>query len=192
MSKKIDEIGNRYGRLEVISEAERHPTHGWARWECLCTCGNTTVVVGSFLRNGNTNSCGCYQREASSRSNKKHGLSYDRRMKAIYEAGRRARLRGAKGSYTQTDIETIYEKQKGLCLYCRCVLDDSFHRDHKVPLSRGGTNYPRNIALTCGSCNLKKQNKTASEFKKLLGGYCNGGEERQNNYRRTRARPLVG
>ena len=190
MPPKINEIGNKYGRLTVISEAGRNST-GWVQWKCLCSCGNATVVYGAFLRNGNTKSCGCYQRDAVSKANKKHGLSYDRRMKAIYESGRRARLKGAKGSYTQRDVEVIYEKQKGLCLYCAILLDDTFHRDHKVPLARGGTNYPRNIALTCGTCNLKKQNKTASEFKKLLGGY-DGRAQGQNRYRRSRVRSFVG
>ena len=32
-------------------------------WLCSCSCGNTTVVRGSQLRNGSINSCGCYWQE---------------------------------------------------------------------------------------------------------------------------------
>lgn len=28
-------------------------------WECMCDCGNTTIVAGNHLRSGETKSCGC-------------------------------------------------------------------------------------------------------------------------------------
>lgn len=58
----IDETGNRYGRLTVVSRAE-NTKRGLARWNCVCDCGNTTVVIGNNLRNGNTVSCGCRVKE---------------------------------------------------------------------------------------------------------------------------------
>ena len=57
----INEIGNKYGLLIVLSRAE-HPTtdHSTdAFWLCQCECGNQIVVSGSRLRSGNTKSCGC-------------------------------------------------------------------------------------------------------------------------------------
>lgn len=33
------------------------------KWECLCDCGNTTVVERSKLHTGHTKSCGCLRRE---------------------------------------------------------------------------------------------------------------------------------
>ena len=53
MSKVIDEIGNRYGHLTVIKRVENN-SGGQARWECLCDCGNKTIVTGTHLRSGNT------------------------------------------------------------------------------------------------------------------------------------------
>jgi hypothetical protein len=35
-------------------------------WKCECDCGNTARVEGYSLRSGNTQSCGCLQREKSS------------------------------------------------------------------------------------------------------------------------------
>lgn len=54
----INEIGNKYGLLTVI---ERGPNtyDGKAQWICKCECGNTTIVLGTNLRKGNTKSCGC-------------------------------------------------------------------------------------------------------------------------------------
>lgn len=60
MNKKINEIGNKYGRLTVIAEAVSNRR---AKWYCLCDCKNTVVVLGKSLRNGATQSCGCFRKE---------------------------------------------------------------------------------------------------------------------------------
>lgn len=60
---KINEIGNVYGRLTVISQAE-YEQKGFY-WNCECTCGNNCVVLGSNLRRGCTKSCGCLSRETA-------------------------------------------------------------------------------------------------------------------------------
>lgn len=57
-----DETGNIYSRLTVLSRAE-NDKWGCARWNCLCSCGNSTVVYGSSLRSGSTKSCGCWLEE---------------------------------------------------------------------------------------------------------------------------------
>lgn len=62
MGRFIDETGNKYGRLLVISRAfPEGKTGGW--WNCRCDCGNEVVVLGTLLRNGNTKSCGCLQKD---------------------------------------------------------------------------------------------------------------------------------
>lgn len=66
MPKLIDETGNKYGRLLVLGPEKKY---GRTYWRCKCDCGNEIVVIGSSLRNGNTKSCGCYQRERAKESN---------------------------------------------------------------------------------------------------------------------------
>lgn len=68
--------GLRFGRLVVMKEAPKIKKE--KRWECLCDCGNTKIVTGVSLRNGNTVSCGCYQMERIVESHTKHGDSYTR------------------------------------------------------------------------------------------------------------------
>ena len=66
MSKKLNIIGEKYGRLTVIKETEPHYTVGGNKkrmFMCLCSCGNTVVVSITNLRNGNTKSCGCLRKE---------------------------------------------------------------------------------------------------------------------------------
>lgn len=65
--KFIDETGNKYGRLTVI---RRDGNSSPAKWICQCECGNICSVIGSQLRFGNTNSCGCLKHERIIESNK--------------------------------------------------------------------------------------------------------------------------
>jgi 5-methylcytosine-specific restriction endonuclease McrA len=80
---------------------------------------------------------------------------------------RRARLNG-KGDYTIDELYGQFEQQEGFCFYCGELLYSSFdnviHVDHKIPVSRGGSNTIENIVISCASCNLKKGTKTPEEF----------------------------
>lgn len=54
-------IQRKFHRLLVVKEAP--PAKGRRRWECVCECGAHRIVIGVHLRNGNTKSCGCLQKE---------------------------------------------------------------------------------------------------------------------------------
>lgn len=83
---------------------------------------------------------------------------------------RRARERQANGSFSDNDIRQMFAAQQGQCYYCACDIGAGYHVEHKIPLSRGGTNYPDNLALACPACNLKKGAQTAEEFLESMGG----------------------
>ena len=62
--------------------------------------------------------------------------------------------------------------QKGKCAYyatCRKSIRNGFHIDHILALSKGGSNWIRNIQLTCASCNLSKQAKHPLVFARQIG-----------------------
>lgn len=80
-------------------------------------------------------------------------------------AKRRAKMQMIEGSFTQAEITELYEEQGGVCFYCSEPLGNDFHRDHYVPLSRGGTNWIENIVLACEPCNLSKGDKLPTEWK---------------------------
>lgn len=61
----IDETGNRHGRLTVLGLGTSPNREIY--WLCQCDCGSQVTVRGSSLRRGTTRSCGCLQREVSSR-----------------------------------------------------------------------------------------------------------------------------
>lgn len=82
---KIDLTGLKFGRLTVTKDAGTDK-RGEARWECVCECGNKSVVLGSHLRSGRVQSCGCYAKEVTAarmrvtrtKGNTKHGGSRSR------------------------------------------------------------------------------------------------------------------
>jgi len=73
MSKMIDEIGVRHGRLLVLRR-EANDKHNQSYWLCRCDCGREVIVRGSSLRNDSTRSCGCLQRERNGNAHRTHGM----------------------------------------------------------------------------------------------------------------------
>lgn len=70
--RKLDLIGEVYGRLIVIKEGGRTNQNA-IKWVCLCDCGNIKEVSIGHLRYGDTRSCGCWEMENRKKSKKKHG-----------------------------------------------------------------------------------------------------------------------
>ena len=69
----IDLVGNRYGKLVVISEEQPIVWRNGKkcrRFKCLCDCGKTTIVSFSDIVYGLTRSCGCLRGKRSQRSTK--------------------------------------------------------------------------------------------------------------------------
>ena len=68
MATKIIPIGTKFGRLEVIGKGEpRQTKEGWNLGTSLvrCECGTEKTIANSKLKNGNTKSCKCLNRELS-------------------------------------------------------------------------------------------------------------------------------
>jgi len=61
-TRRSSVIGQRFGRLVVIAQAE---SAKYTRWVCQCDCGATKVVSWQLLAMGEngTRSCGCFGKE---------------------------------------------------------------------------------------------------------------------------------
>lgn len=72
-TRKVSLIGQRFGRLVVISEENKK--NGIYRI-CKCDCGKivSTKTVG-LNRKNSTNSCGCFQKEKTGNASRIHGYS---------------------------------------------------------------------------------------------------------------------
>ncbi len=67
MTKRLNLIGQRFGKLIVLDFSHIHKNN--TKWLCQCDCGNETVVFGSALINGVTKSCGCLIKERNGKYN---------------------------------------------------------------------------------------------------------------------------
>ena len=83
----------------------------------------------------------------------------------VSDAAKNHRRRTAEGSFTPEEVETLLESQWYECAYCGAdLLETSYHLDHKVPVSKGGTSYIENIAAACPACNMSKGAKDLDEW----------------------------
>lgn len=86
-----------------------------------------------------------------------------REVQRVARKSRKARIRGAEGSFNTADIAAQLKRQKGKCYWCG-VKVDKYHIDHVIPVSRGGSNDPSNIVISCQPCNQSKSDKLPHEW----------------------------
>jgi hypothetical protein len=84
----VEMTGKVIGRLTVLRRDETK-RGGQACWVCRCECGKETTVHGSNLRQGTTQSCGCYEQEQRGASRRTHGKSRTREHRIWCEVIRR-------------------------------------------------------------------------------------------------------
>lgn len=87
-----------------------------------------------------------------------------RLQRRVYNRQRKARLKAAVGSHTAHDIDMLYMSQRGLCWWCGEPVGDNYHVDHRIPLSRGGSNAVENLCIACVDCNQSKYDKLPWEW----------------------------
>jgi len=75
MGKIRDLQGKRFGRLAVVTRAPNKPGCVNAIWVCQCDCGTIKNIRADVLIREDSTSCGCYQREISSKRLTTHGMS---------------------------------------------------------------------------------------------------------------------
>jgi 5-methylcytosine-specific restriction endonuclease McrA len=82
----------------------------------------------------------------------------------IYQQNHRARALGAPGTLT---LEDWLVKKGAGCAYCGSK-QYRLEIDHRIPLSRGGSNEPENIQAACQFCNRAKHDLDEAEFLEWL------------------------
>lgn len=66
-------VGQRFGRLTAVRRVGVRGSK--VLWRMRCDCGNECVIQIANAVQGNTRSCGCFQRETRIKRSTKHGMS---------------------------------------------------------------------------------------------------------------------
>jgi len=97
-----------------------------------------------------------------------------KRKRRVEAMERIARKQNAPGEYDSEDIEALWERQSGQCMYCKSSLgddasDEEYQVDHIIALASGGTNRIQNLQLLCCDCNRSKGAQNPNEYAKEHG-----------------------
>ena len=84
-----------------------------------------------------------------------------------------AQRHNAPGTFTGEHVREQLKAQRYCCFWCAEPLA-KYHIDHRIPLSKGGTNYPSNIVCSCPACNLRKGALLPDAFNTKLRRIKNG------------------
>ena len=83
--RKIDIVGNKFGKLLVLQKTNKKVSNGSYIYKCKCDCGNDFEVSSTKLRSGHTKSCGCYRKEYLTKKQKKYNqIEVDGDVAKIY------------------------------------------------------------------------------------------------------------
>jgi len=104
------------------------------------------------------------QRELAARWEKENPDRY-RDTRAATSRKRRARKKGAAGTHSADEANSILIAQRYRCAYCNADLRKKKpHLDHVIPIVRGGSNDKANLQWLCAACNMAKGAKHPIDF----------------------------
>jgi 5-methylcytosine-specific restriction endonuclease McrA len=87
-------------------------------------------------------------------------------VKRAKDQAYRARKIAADGAFTGAEWRELLARWGNACAYCGGP--GSLEADHRMPLTRGGTNFIENILPACRGCNGRKHTMTEEEFRARL------------------------
>ena len=92
------------------------------------------------------------------RQTHKEQIRHNKKMRKIM-------LKNSTGKFTLKDWWEKCNYHGWKCFYCKEKLTkETVTTDHKIPISKNGTNHLSNVVPCCSSCNSKKKDKKVNEF----------------------------
>lgn len=149
MARAKDLTGKIFGKLVVIKRSGVY-SDGHVLWECLCECGNTTVVQSNNLqKKKSTSSCGCLVGEAARKRNKEQGP---------WNVGKKYSTNRKEFSNKRWWSKKVKEANGEACQKCGWnKAECDVH--HKIPKAQGGRNTVENGIVLCPNCHREEHSK---------------------------------
>lgn len=177
-AKQKNLIGLKFNHLTVLSLVVHNEYKNYKKryWECLCDCGNTSIVATGQLTTNKTKSCGCIKAisNASNSINSRYKIvKKDAGYNYIYSHYRAGALRVNR--VFEFNNEEFIKLLKGNCYYCgikpSTLYSKSFYSIFyngvdRVDNKKGYTK--ENSVSCCKMCNISKNNNTEEDFIKWI------------------------
>ena len=107
MFKRQDLSGQRFGKLTVLEFAFTRKKHSY--WNCICDCGNETIIEASSLKSGKSTSCGCNCITHHESKSRLYKIYRKMRERTEYESSNRWDDYGGRGIKVCDDWVNSYE-----------------------------------------------------------------------------------
>jgi hypothetical protein len=179
MSQVADLSGQRFGRLVAVKRKAKTKQRSFY-WECRCDCGAIATPSIQSLRSGNTKSCGCLQKELTS---KRHtGVKPSNVLKEgeanfnslYYSYTKRAKRKKLLFELSKSEFKEITKQN---CFYCKSIPSQK----HNLGKRNGAYIYNgidrvdnsigyiySNCKACCKFCNRAKDTMTIESFLQLV------------------------
>lgn len=148
MGKFQDLTGKKFGRLTVI---ERDKARKGTWWKCVCDCGAEKYAPSVRLTNGQTQSCGCFQKELAAERYTKNEVGKRYGKLVVLELIRRPKPDG-----------------NGNSVYFRCKCDCGESAEVWGAHLRAGNIYQCSKCKAQQTADTKFINETGNRYGKLL------------------------
>ncbi len=152
-ARRKDITGQTFHKLTVVSYDE-----SCKKWNCSCECGGVAKVLTAALNNGNTKSCGCYQKQrASKAATEQHKLK--RVSMGLDEEDYLSTEAVLARQEFKPTCKEILERDSYSCAWCSRI-GGTLNVHHIVPWSKNPTlRYDRtNLVTLCKPCHVKVHN----------------------------------
>ena len=146
-------VGEKYGRLKVIGESERH---GYS--VCECECGIVSEYKNTALKRGTTKSCGCLQRDKAIISAMTLGENQKRESHPNWKGGKTNDRHTKEASKEFKDIrEKLLEN--AYCAFCGDTNNLVTHHITPYVVSPDLFVNEDNMAVLCDKCHRAYHHK---------------------------------
>lgn len=184
MAKKKNLIGQKFGQLTVISEAQKQDNKNTrAIWNCECNCGEIIIVPTNNLTTSNTKSCGCLKIEKVKQNQKLSLKTITKYLPIIATARRCWKSYLYQDKQCDLTFEQWHDLSQQNCFYCGNFPSNTYNCFEKKEdasifakengdfiyngIDRVDNLKPHtldNVVPCCSICNRAKSERTQQEF----------------------------